>query len=105
MKRQSSRNIADILSEYVKESHLEEGLFKVKVSDAWDRVVEAELGPFYLPEQIPSLTVSRSYSGRVLKCTMASSVVRSQLRSRSACLVSSINSILGGEFVEKIILV
>lgn len=104
MKKDLTRSIADIVADYVQESHLEDGLFRAKVFEAWDRVVEAELGPFFPTEQIPSLTISKYFVNGVLKCTMASSVVRSQLRARSSYLVTSINRILGEGCVNKIVL-
>lgn len=103
MKRESYRSIGELLGEYVSENNLEEGLQRVRIFKAWDRVVAAQLAPFMSADKASAMTLSKSFSGGVLRCSMGSSVVRSQLRSQSDNLVKTINNLLGNNAVTKII--
>ena len=93
MQRVPTKSIADAIALFIKENHLEEGLIRARVSNAWDKV----LGD-------PRYTSSKFYKDKVLTCRMASSVVRQQVRFNLESYRVQLNTLLGGEFVEKIIL-
>ena len=84
MRRDPSKSIAEVIKAYIAEAHLEEGLFRVKVYDAWDKVIALRIAPYAANGDVKALTLSKSFADGVLRCTMASSVVRSSLRAEAA---------------------
>lgn len=103
MNRQSSKLIADVIQEYIKEDRLEEGLLRVRIFEAWDLLM-ASLLPGKSYHEIRRLTTNRFYKDKVLTCRMSSSVIRSQLRFSAGNLPEKMNGILQGPYIEKVIL-
>ena len=104
MKRENSKLIADVIREYIREDHLEEGLLKVRIYEAWDLLLST-LVPSGLPSaEIRKLTVSRNYKDRTLTCHLSSSVIRSQLTFSVKDLPDRLNRLLQGSFVDKVVL-
>ena len=93
MQRVPTKSIADAIALFIRENHLEEGLLRARVANAWDAAVGN-----------PAYTSSTFYKDKVLTCRMTSSVVRQQARFRLESYRQQINTLLGGEYVEKIIL-
>lgn len=103
MKKESSKLIADVIQEYIKEDRLEDGLLRVRIFEAWDLLMSSLLpGKSY--HEVRRLTTNRYYRDRVLTCRMSSSVIRSQLRFSAGNLPERLNSLLQGPYVEKVIL-
>ncbi|MCI1779851.1 MAG: DUF721 domain-containing protein [Bacteroidales bacterium] len=95
MKRQKVSSIGDLLSDFVKDRHLESGLLQVKIFNAWDRTVGPE-GSRH--------TTSKFYKNKILFCTINSSMIRNQLYYQKENIADAINGELGAEYVKKIIL-
>ena len=95
MKRQSTRSIGEVISAYVEEAHLEEGLLKARIFDAWDRMTVGTL-------VLGGCTSHHSFRGGVLSCRISSSVVRSHLQMQAGLLVARLNGSLGGEYVKQL---
>ena len=93
MQRVPTKSMAEAVALFVKEYHLEDGILRSRVYGAWDRVTGS-----------PGLTSSKFYKDRILTCRMSSSVVRQQLRCNLEACRIEINKMLGGEYVDKIIL-
>ena len=103
MKKESSKLIADVIQEYIKEDRLEDGLLRVRIFEAWDLLMSSLLpGKSY--HEVRRLTTNRFYRDRVLTCRMSSSCIRSQLRFSAGNLPERLNSLLQGPYVEKVIL-
>lgn len=95
MKRENYIKIDELLDRFVKESGLENGLQRTKVFNAWDEVVGLKFS---------KLTTNKFYKDKKLHCSFSSSVVRDQIFVRRAQIRDKINELLGGEFVEELIL-
>lgn len=93
MKRESSRLICDVISEYVKEDKMESGLLRARIFEAWDLVTGN-----------PDYTSTKYYKEKVLTCKITSSVVRSQMRCYLDSYRNQLNTLLQGDYVDKIIL-
>lgn len=95
MQHKNSQKIAQLISEFIKEEGLEQGLEQIKVYEAWDSVVG---------ERGAKCTTAKFYSGKILYCTINSSMVRSQLYFRKEEIVKGINKITGQESVSSLVL-
>ena len=95
MKRAATRSLGAVISDFVQESHLEEGLLQVRVFAAWDALV---LGQVHLG----AYTARHSFRDGVLTCKMHSSVVRSHLQFQLEAIRTELNASLGlGEDIVK----
>ncbi|MCR5709004.1 MAG: DUF721 domain-containing protein [Bacteroidales bacterium] len=95
MKREQTRILADVLGDFVKESHLEEGLLQARVCEAWDIL---SVGRVVLGRH----TLRRSFKDGVLTCKIDSSVVRQHLQFQTEALRIQLNRMLSGEIVKQI---
>jgi len=93
MRREPARNICEVISQYVKEDHLEDGLLSARIFEAWDIVSGSA-----------DYTSKKIYKDKVLTCRISSSVVRTTLRYNLESYRNQLNTILQGNYVEKIIL-
>lgn len=105
MKRSNTRLISDVLKELIVEDHLEEGLQRVHIFDAWETVICELAAPAMGPEDAARLTSRKFFRDGVLTCTISSSTVRAQLRFQLDSLREKVNARLGSEVVTKIVLV
>ena len=104
MRRENTKSISELLPEFIEENNLDEGLLRVHVFDAWETVLREIASPAVSPEQAAALTSRKFFRDGILTCTMASSIVRAQLRFQLEPLRRRVNSRLGGEVVTRIIL-
>jgi len=95
MKRENTQLIKDILQEFIKEEHLEDGLQRVRIFRTWDLVV-GEAGA--------RATTNKFFRDGILYCTINSSIVRTQLYYRKDDIVVMMNKMLNDSLVSKIIL-
>lgn len=95
MKRENTQLIKDILQEFIKEEHLEDGLQRLKIFKVWDLVV-GEAGA--------RATSNKFFRDGVLYCTINSSIIRTQLYYRKDDIALQMNKMLNGNIVSKIIL-
>ncbi len=95
MKRTSIRSIGDLLGDFVRDSHLEEGLLETRVCEAWDALV---IGQVVMRDH----TSRRYFRDGVLTCRLRSSVVRAHLQPQSEALCGYLNRSLGGEYVKQV---
>ncbi|MBR0500679.1 MAG: DUF721 domain-containing protein [Bacteroidales bacterium] len=95
MNRKSTRSIGEVISSYVKEAHLEEGLLRARIFDAWDRMKSGTI-------VLGACTSYHSFRDGVLTCRINSSVVRSHLQMQSGLLLARLNESLGGEYVKQL---
>lgn len=103
MKRENSKLISEVIKDYIKEDHLEDGLLKVRIYEAWDLLLASML-PGKPYQEIHRLTTNRFYKDRTLTCGMASSVIRSQLQFIAGSLPDRLNSLLQGSYIDKVVL-
>jgi len=73
----------EVMSEFVKSMGLVAGLNEQRVYAAWDAVSGAQ-----------AYTLSKSFRGGILYCTMKSSVVRNQLSFSNDLIIKDINTFL-----------
>lgn len=95
MKRVNSQLISAIISEYIKEEGLEEGLLKVRVFETWNLVVG---------ENVTRCTSNRFFSKGVLYCTINSSILRQQLYFRKDDIIFQMNKMLNSQVIKNIVL-
>jgi len=95
MKRENTQLIKDILQEFIKEEHLEDGLQRLKIFKVWDLVV-GEAGA--------RATSNKFFRDGVLYCTINSSIIRTQLYYRKDDIAALMNKMLNDNIVSKIIL-
>lgn len=95
MKRENTQLIKDILQEFIKEEHLEDGLQRVRIFHTWDLVV-GEAGA--------RATTNKFFRDGILYCTINSSIVRTQLYYRKEDIALQMNKMLNDSLVSKIIL-
>lgn len=95
MKRENTQLIKDILQEFIKEEHLEDGLQRVRIFRTWDIVV-GEAGA--------RATTNKFFRDGILYCTINSSIVRTQLYYRKEDIALQMNKMLNDSLVSKIIL-
>ncbi len=95
MKRENTQLIKDILQEFIKEEHLEDGLQRLKIFKVWDLVV-GEAGA--------RATSNKFFRDGVIYCTINSSIIRTQLYYRKDDIALQMNKMLNDNIVSKIIL-
>ena len=95
MKRENTQLIKDILQEFIKEEHLEDGLQRVRIFRTWDLVV-GEAGT--------RATTNKFFRDGILYCTINSSIVRTQLYYRKEDIALQMNKMLNDNLISKIIL-
>ncbi len=105
MKRENTKSIAELLPRFVEENHLEEGLQRVRIFDAWDLVMKEMTSGAISPERAEALTSRKFFRDGVLTCTITSSTIRAQLRFQLEPIRRKLNSLLGDELVSRIVLV
>lgn len=104
MRREDTICIADAISAFVKENHLESGLLMSRIFDAWDETLREMACPMMSVGEAAALTSSKYYKEGVLTCRMTSSLIRTQLRFQIEPLRARINAKLGGGYVTRIVL-
>jgi len=93
MRREPAKLISEVIGNYIKEDHLEAGLLMARVFEAWEIVSGSK-----------EYTSRKFYKDKVLTCTISSSVVRTTLRYNLESYKNQINTLLQGNYVERIVL-
>ena len=87
--------IEDILKEFVETNHLQEGLDKVNVREAWENL---------MGNGVNNYTTAIELKRDTLYVRLSSSVLREELSYGKEKIVSMLNESLGKELVKKIVL-
>ncbi|MDD2594692.1 MAG: DciA family protein [Bacteroidales bacterium] len=104
MRIEQSKIVGDLISDYLKEDGLEEGILMARIFEAWDLVVYEQTGTIMTAEQSKQLTLNKFYKEGILTCKIASSVIRNQLHFQQDALKRKLNKMLQGNYIDKIVL-
>jgi len=94
-RKNSHLPIEDILKEFVETNHLQEGLDKVNVREAWQNL---------MGNGVNNYTTAIELKRDTLFVKLSSSVLREELSYGKEKIMSMLNESLGKELVKKIIL-
>lgn len=104
MNRENSKSISEVIRQYVKDDHMEDGLLRVRIFNAWEDLIFEMSSPLLTREESDAVTTRKFFSDGVLTCRLSSSLYRTQLRFQLEQIRARLNSRLGDEIVKKIIL-
>lgn len=104
MNRENAKSISELLPKFVQENHMEEGLQRVRIFNAWEDLMYEMSAPLLTREESDAITSRKFFSDGVLTCKLSSSLYRTQLRFQLEQIRTKLNSRLGAELVTKIIL-
>ena len=105
MIQSNTKRIGDLLHRVIKDEHWDEGLLKVRIFATWDELMCGMTTPPMSLEEAAAQTTLKKFDGKVLTCRMRSSVMRTQLQFQVVKLRQDLNNRLGGQYVERIVLV
>jgi hypothetical protein len=88
--------IEDILKEFVETNHLQQGLDKVNVREAWQSL---------MGNGVNNYTTAVDLKGETLFVKLSSSVLREELSYGKEKMVAMLNEFLGKDIIKKIVLV
>jgi hypothetical protein len=94
MRRSNTEKLDEILSQVLKQNHLDEKLYEVKVIKSW---------PVVLGENIMNYTSNISFSKKKLYVTLSSSVLRQELFLSRDIIIKSLNENVGANVVQEIV--
>jgi hypothetical protein len=94
-RKNSHSPIEDILKEFVETNHLQEGLDKVHVREAWQNL---------MGNGVNNYTTAIELKRDTLYVRLSSSVLREELSYGKEKIVSMLNESLGKELIKKIVL-
>ena len=94
MRRSNTEKLDEILSQELKQNHLDEKLYEVKVIKSW---------PVVLGENIMNYTSNISFSKKKLYVTLSSSVLRQELFLSRDIIIKSLNENVGANVVQEIV--
>lgn len=103
MQRTDAKPISALIQAFVRENHLEEGLIRSHVFDAWDAVVAETTAGACSPAKAAALTSRKFFKDGVLSVKINSSIVRMQFQMNASSLLKRLNEKLDGPVVTKII--
>lgn len=95
MRRTSEVKLSDLLSEFVKDAGYSQAFTEIEIRKFWDQLV----GP-----DAARATRRLSLEGKVLTCTLTSSVIRNMLHYSLDGLILELNAKAGREVVNRIVL-
>lgn len=104
MDRERSKSFSEIIPAFIRENHLEDGLQRVRIFNAWEDLMYELSAPLLTREESDAITSRKFFSDGVLTCKLSSSLYRTQLRFQLEQIRQKLNSRLGAELVTKIIL-
>lgn len=87
--------LGNLLHSFISENRLEKGLDKVRVEDAWNKV----MGP-----AIEKYTTAIKLSGETLYVQISSSTLRQELSYGIQKIISLLNEELGKDLIKKLVL-
>lgn len=88
-------SISDILKEFVDNNHLQKGLDKVNVQDAWKQM---------MGNGINNYTTAIQLENDTLYIQLSSSVLREELSYGKEKIIAMLNESLGKEVIKKLVL-
>ncbi|MCB0444688.1 MAG: DUF721 domain-containing protein [Gelidibacter sp.] len=88
-------SISDILKEFVDNNHLQKGLDKVNVQDAWKQM---------MGNGVNNYTTAIQLENETLYIQLSSSVLREELSYGKEKIIAMLNESLGKEVIKKLIL-
>ncbi len=91
-----SVSIKDILDSFIKESKLSKGMQKLKIDEAWTKL---------MGQGVESYTTRIQLQNKTLVVSLSSSVLREELSYGKDKIVKMINEEMGEEVVKKLLLV
>ena len=95
MRHNEHNKLSDLLKDFVKDNHLEKGLDKVNVRDAWEQLMGSGVNNYTTDVQL---------KGNTLHVQLTSSVLREELSYGKDKIISMLNEALGKELINKIVL-
>lgn len=95
LRNNDHNKLNDLLKDFVKTNHLEEGLDKVNVREAWIEL---------MGNGINNYTTNVQLKGDVLHVELSSSVLREELSYGKEKIITMINEALGKELVKTLVL-
>jgi len=95
MRNNEHNKLSDLLKDFVKANHLEEGLDKVHVHEAWDELMGSGISKY---------TTNIQLKGDTLHVELTSSVLREELSYGKDKIISMMNEALGKELIKKLVL-
>ena len=94
MRRKNTEKISDILSQVLKQNHLDERLYETKVVNSW---------PVILGENIRKYTTDIYFQNKKLYVQLSSSVLRQELFLTREEIKNSLNKHVGADVVKEIV--
>ena len=95
MKKESAKLISEVISQFVEENGLEQGLLRVRIFEAWNLVIG---------ENASKAVDTLFYRDKKLHCRLNSAVIRSQLFMNKKRFITKINELLAEDVLDDIIL-
>lgn len=95
MRHNEHNKLSDLLKDFVKDNHLEKGLDKVNVREAWENLMGSGVN---------SYTNNIQLKGDTLHVQLSSSVLREELSYGKDKIIHMLNESLGKEVVKKLVL-
>ncbi|MFV0392631.1 MAG: DUF721 domain-containing protein [Paludibacteraceae bacterium] len=94
MRRRNTEKLSDILTQVLKQNHLDEKLYETKVLNSWAVV---------LGENIQHYTTNLYFKNKKLHVRLSSSVLRHELFLSREQIIKSLNKHVGTEVVKEIV--
>lgn len=91
-----SFSIQDLMKTFLKENNLSKGMQKIKVKEAWGKL---------MGKGVENYTTSIRLQNKTLTVQLSSSVLREELSYGKDKIIKLINEELGGEVINKIVLI
>ena len=95
MRRENAKTLKDAINAYLRETHLGDGIVRLRIFKAWDDVTG---------EAVASVTYNKFFKDGCLHCKIGSSLIRSNLQLRLREIADTMNQVLGKEYVMRLIL-
>lgn len=95
MRRKKTMLLADVLSEYKKEMHIENKLLEVKAVNSWEKIAG---------KAISKRTRKVYIKNRTLYVELSSAVVRNELMMMKETLLERVNENAGKDIADRVIL-
>ena len=94
MKRTQAKTVGDIITELLKQEHLDVALDEQRASALWPEIVGSGVNGY---------TIGRSVKNGVMTVRISSAALRNELMLNRASIINRINEALGHEVIKEII--
>ena len=95
MRNKEHNKLSDLLKDFVKTNHLEDGLDKVNIKDAWEQL---------MGNGVNNYTTGIQLKGDTLHVQLSSSVLREELSYGKDKIITMLNESIGKELIKKLVL-